>query len=36
LRDWIEAENLSVWQDIVALEGGRYWWSQIDEALRSK
>ena len=29
-------EDLSVWQDIVALEGGRDWWSQIEEALRSK
>jgi hypothetical protein len=27
---------LSVWQDIIALEGGRDWWSQIEEALRSK
>jgi hypothetical protein len=28
--------HLSVWQDIVALEGGRDWRSQIEEALRSK
>ena len=28
--------NLSVWQDIVALEGGRDWWSQIEDALKSK
>jgi hypothetical protein len=27
---------LSVWQDIVSLEGGRDWWSQIEEALKSK
>ena len=36
LRAWLEKENLSVWQDIVALEGGRDWWSQIEDALRSK
>jgi WD40 repeat protein len=36
LRVWLEERNLSVWQDIVALEGGRDWWSQIEEALRSK
>jgi len=36
LRRDLEAEHLSVWQDIAALEGGRDWWSQIEEALRSK
>jgi len=36
LRAWLEKENLSVWQDIVALEGGRDWWSQIEDTLRSK
>jgi hypothetical protein len=36
LRTWLEQRNLSVWQDIVALEGGRDWWSQIEEALKSK
>jgi hypothetical protein len=37
LRSWlVEKENISVWQDIVALEGGRDWWSQIEHALRSK
>jgi hypothetical protein len=30
------ARNLSVRQDIVALEGGRDWWSQIEGALKSK
>jgi TIR domain-containing protein len=34
LRKSLEKENLSVWQDIVALEGGRDWWSQIDDVLR--
>jgi NB-ARC domain/TIR domain len=36
LRKDLEAEHFSVWQDIVALEGGRDWWSQIEDALRSK
>src|SRR3954463_903708 len=36
LRQRLAIEKLSVWQDIVALEGGRDWWSQIEEALRSK
>jgi TIR domain len=36
LRKSLEKENLSVWQDLVALEGGRDWWSQIEDALRSK
>ena len=36
LRAWLKARDLSVWQDIVALEGGRDWWSQIVEALKSR
>ena len=36
LRKTLEKENLSVWQDLVALEGGRDWWSQIEDALKSK
>lgn len=36
LRDWFRAENLSVFQDIFTLKGGRDWWSQIEEALKSK
>src|SRR3954451_2717572 len=36
LRHDLEALGLSLWQDIVALESGRDWWSQIEEALRSK
>jgi hypothetical protein len=36
LRRSLEKENLSVWQDIVTLEGGRDWWSQIEDALKSK
>jgi WD40 repeat protein len=36
LRLTLIKEGLSVWQDIIALEGGRDWWSQIEEAVRSK
>jgi WD40 repeat protein len=36
LRWWLVKHRLSVWQDIDALEGGRDWWSQIEEALKSK
>jgi hypothetical protein len=36
LRDRLLAENFSIWHDIIALEGGRDWWSQIEEALRSR
>jgi hypothetical protein len=36
LRKRLLGENLSVWQDLVTLEGGRDWWSQIEEALKSK
>jgi hypothetical protein len=36
LREKLLSQQLSVWQDIVSLEGGRDWWSQIEEAIRSK
>ena len=36
LRKWLLSEDLSVWQDIIALEGGRDWWSQIEDALKTK
>jgi WD40 repeat protein len=36
LREKLLRQQLSVWQDIIALEGGRDWWSQIEEAIRSK
>jgi NB-ARC domain/TIR domain len=36
LREKLLGQQLSVWQDIVSLEGGRDWWSQIEEAIRSK
>jgi hypothetical protein len=36
LRGWLSERNLSVWQDLIALEGGQDWWSQIENALRSR
>jgi hypothetical protein len=36
LRRTLLHEHFSVWQDSIALEGGRDWWSQIENALRSK
>ncbi|MBY3252152.1 NB-ARC domain-containing protein [Rhizobium laguerreae] len=36
LRAQLLKEDLSVWQDIVAMEGGRDAWSQIEETLKSK
>jgi WD40 repeat protein len=36
LRERLLRENLSVWQDRIALQGDRDWWSQIEEALKSK
>ena len=36
LRGWLTERKLSVWQDIVALEGGRDWWSQIEDVLKTK
>ena len=36
LRKELERENLSVWQDIITLEGDQDWWSQIEYALRSR
>src|SRR5215469_17447029 len=36
LRDKLVSQQLSVWQDIIALEGGRDWWSQIEEVIRAK
>jgi TIR domain len=32
LRNKLLKEDLSVWRDIVALEGGRDWWTQIEDA----
>ncbi len=36
LRKMLLDEHFSIWQDIIALEGGRDWWSQIETALRSR
>jgi hypothetical protein len=36
LRKKLLKKDPSVWQDITALEGGRDWWSQIEEVMRSK
>ena len=36
LREKLEAAGLSVWQDLIAMEGGRDWWSQIADALKTK
>jgi WD40 repeat protein len=36
LRETLLKQDLSIWQDIVALEGGRDWWSQIEDTIRSK
>ncbi|MGO9472411.1 MAG: NB-ARC domain-containing protein [Rhodomicrobium sp.] len=36
LRKDIEAQNLRVWQDIVAMEGGRHWASQIEAVLKTR
>ena len=36
LRAELEGLGFSVWQDLVALKGGDDWWSQIENALKSK
>ena len=36
LRASLSVQALSIWQDIVALEGGHDWWSQIEDALKAK
>ncbi|MBL8132494.1 MAG: TIR domain-containing protein, partial [Anaerolineae bacterium] len=33
LRERLEREGLTCWQDVVGMEGGRDWWSQIQEAV---
>lgn len=35
LRRNLEAKGFGIWQDLIALEGGRDWWSQIEGALKS-
>jgi hypothetical protein len=36
LRTQLQNGQFCIWQDLVALEGGRDWWSQIEDALRSR
>ena len=33
LREKLEKEGISVWQDLIGMEGGRDWWLQITEAI---
>lgn len=33
LRKRLEAKGISLWQDVIAMEGGRDWWLQITNAL---
>ncbi|MFO1047447.1 MAG: toll/interleukin-1 receptor domain-containing protein [Geminicoccaceae bacterium] len=33
IREGLAKESLSLWQDLVAMEGGRDWWRQIEEAI---
>ena len=33
IRERLAVEGLSLWQDLVAMEGGRDWWRQIEEAI---
>lgn len=35
LRQRLEQEGFALWQDLVAMEGGRDWWTQIEEAIRA-
>jgi hypothetical protein len=35
-RKRLTRKRFAIWQDIVSLEGGRDWWSQIEETLKSK
>ena len=36
IRDRLMEAGFSLWQDLVAMQGGRDWWSQIEEALRAR
>ena len=35
LRELLQKQEVSVWQDLVALESGLDWWRQIENAIRS-
>jgi WD40 repeat protein len=36
IRQRLEAAGFSLWQDLAAMEGGRDWWTQIEEAIRAR
>ena len=36
LRRELEGLGFTIWQDLIALKSGPHWWSQIEDALRSK
>ena len=36
LRKRLTKKKFAIWQDIVSLEGGRDWWSQIEDTLKSR
>ena len=35
LRQRLEEVGLTLWQDLVTMDGGRDWWTQIEEAIRA-
>jgi hypothetical protein len=35
IRGKLEGAGFALWQDLVAMQGGRDWWTQIEEAIRA-
>jgi hypothetical protein len=35
LRKRLEERGFTLWQDLIALEGGLEWWMQIEQAIKS-
>src|SRR5215813_10280458 len=35
LRQRLEDRGFTLWQDLIALEGGLEWWAQIEQAIKS-
>jgi hypothetical protein len=35
LRERLERAGFALWHDLVAMQGGRDWWTQIEEAIRA-
>jgi hypothetical protein len=35
IREKLESAGFTLWQDLVAMQGGRDWWTQIEEAIRA-